>query len=137
MKSITIIMRCIYLAAICFAILLTIGCSQKGPNSVFQGVWQGAITEDGETSPVELDLQADKSNVKGTMKIVGGPGKGKTWVIMHPEIDGNMLKFILPITGKIDEESVTFELEIQEDQLSGSLQEQGGESLPVVLSKQK
>lgn len=141
MKFIKIIIQCIYLAAICFALLLTIGCSREEPNSVFLGVWQATIAEDGKTSLVELDLQADKSNVKGTMKIVGGTDEsapmGQIWTIMNPEIDGNTLKFILPITGQIDEESVTFKLEILKDQLSGSLQEQGGESLPVVFNKQK
>jgi hypothetical protein len=109
--------------------------------ALLQGKWIGSLTERGKTVDIVLELTADGDTVKGSFKIESETGqdvkKGAVFGIVRPEIASNRLKFTVPIGGKMDDDAVVFELDIQKDQLTGSCQEmrKGSQKLPVTFKR--
>ena len=116
---------------------------EKRPGRLLQGVWQGYLIEKRKRTSVELALRVDEGNVKGIFSIMSETSedvtKGMSFVILRPEIVGNKFKFIVPLSGKIDDDAIAFELERHNDRLVGTGQEmrESSQSLPITFTKQK
>lgn len=114
---------------------------QSSDMSRLNGSWRGQITEKGQSTSVELDLQVQKGRIDGVFLILGSiennmEGAG-AFKIAQVGYTGNNLTFIVPISGKIDEDALSFTLRIEGDLLKGHLIErrQGSKSIFVTLKK--
>jgi hypothetical protein len=126
-----------------FTVIITIGCAihggKKDTPKNFQGLWSGAIADEHGTVDVLLELKIDESKLKGTFKMLNAPGIEITMSIdiVDVEIDGNKIKFIIPITGEIDSDALEVEAELKNNRLEGSLKEmrEGTDQILFVLTK--
>ena len=97
-------------------IVSIVGCAsyvKKESDNAFQGLWHGVISDKYGTVDVVLDLDVDNNVVKGKFNLLNVPGSEETMVfeIVNAEIIGNKIKFIVPITGKIDDDALQVEAE--------------------------
>ena len=129
--------------AVLLTAIIIIGCATHGGKKEttknFQGLWSGKITDEHGTVDVILELKVDESKLTGTFKMLNAPGIEITMSIdiVNVEIDGNKVKFIIPITGKIDSDALEVEAELKNNRLEGNLQEmrEGTEKILFVLTK--
>ncbi len=101
--------------------------SKRVSKSPFIGTWQGSLTEHGKTTHIKFDFQDSDDNTKGTITILSQTGgdvnKGMSFEIMNIEKTNQQLKFIVPITGKVDRDSLIFSLTLNDNQLVGHVKE--------------
>ena len=110
-------------------VIVSVGCSKEPPNTNFRGIWQGTITEGDQSGEFELALyiDEDKNLLKGifnsTRKNGESSDQAASLEIVNVETLGNTLKFVVPMTGKIDDESLIMSLELRKNnQLEGIYQ---------------
>lgn len=124
-------------------VLLASGCGKSSDGNNLYGKWRGTITEKGKSTLVELELREQKSTIEGILTILSEKGqdieKGKVFPIVQAEHSGNNLKFIVPISGEVDDDAITFELLIKGDSLKGHGHElrKGSDNLPITFTKQE
>jgi len=124
-------------------VILPVGCSQEPPNTNFRGVWQGTIAEGDQSAEFELALyiDEDKNVLKGIFNIIrkNGESSDKTasLEIVNAETIGNTLKFVVPMTGKIDDESLIMSLTLRTNQLEGIYQRKksGSKIINITLTR--
>jgi len=124
-------------------ILMGVSCTNQSSEDLLSGKWQGYVTERGKSTLVELNLRSAGGNIEGTFTILSETGedieKGMSFNIVHSELSGNILKFVVPVTGEVDDDAIAFELLLETDRLKGSGRElrKGSKSLPITFTKQK
>jgi len=115
-------MKKMIMAALVAALFWTFGYG-GGP----AGKWQGTISESGRDTPVELELRVTGNRVEGSLAILGETGaeieKGTTLPIVEGKRDGDSLFFIVPVTGRIDNDALVFDLRLRGDKLEGTAHE--------------
>ena len=123
-------------------LFLTYSCGQDSETVRFTGRWRADIVEKNTSTLVELRLQDKGGTLQGEFEILGETGKdvdkGMRYDIVQVEQSGNDLKFIVPLAGKIDEDSIRFELTHEGKHLKGYGQEmfENSEKIPVSFRKQ-
>jgi hypothetical protein len=109
---------------------------KEAVSASFEGTWEGSYTEKTTPTTVELELKLVDGKYKGTFKAVEH-GHEESYEIMEAKVTGKMLKFILPITGKIDSESVRVYLELKDGVMEGTISEVGECEVPLPISFKK
>ncbi|MFC2172582.1 hypothetical protein ACFLU6_08125 [Acidobacteriota bacterium] len=111
------------------------------PVPKFDGQWRTDIKEGGKVTPVELSITTSSGAVKGKFTVLGATGgdvaKGKSFDIANPEITGDKLTFTVPISGKVDEDSIRFTFRYIDDRLIGGGREirEGSKAINVTFSR--
>jgi hypothetical protein len=124
------------------AVLLTVpihgrATSDEGP----AGKWRGTISERGRDTLVELELRVAGTQVEGSLAILSETGqeieKGMTMPIVQGKRTDDRLRFIVPVTGRIDNDALAFELQWQGEELEGTIHEMrpGSRLIPVTFSR--
>jgi hypothetical protein len=124
-------------------VILPVGCSKEPPNPQFVGLWQGTITEEKQSLKYELFLyiDEDKNVLKGIINITNTNDTSSDITspreIVKIETAGNKLKFVVPMTGKIDDNALIMNLELGNNRLIGSYQRKksGSISIQITLTK--
>jgi hypothetical protein len=123
-------------------LVLAVSCTKHSQYNV-SGKWRGTVTERGKSTLVELSLQEQQGGIEGKLKILSLTGndvdKGMAFDLVSIEHSGDKLKFIVPITGKVDDDAIAFELSVQENRLEGYGNElrKGSKKMPITFTKQK
>ena len=107
-----------------FFVLLGLVFIGHAQNNTLTGTGKGIINEpDHETVMVGLTLKQSPEGITGSLSILSETGqdveKGASFELIQIDFSGNLLKFIVPITGKLDSDSVAFELYLQGKRLQG------------------
>ena len=106
------------------------------------GTWNGQITENDKSTLVQVVLRDQQGSVEGEFIVLSETGQdideGMTFQIVQTEYISNKLKFIVPITGEVDDDALAFELLINGDCLKGDVYElrEGSEKIPITFIKQ-
>ncbi|NIM14974.1 MAG: hypothetical protein GTO45_23660 [Candidatus Aminicenantes bacterium] len=123
-------------------LVLAVSCT-KHPQYNLSGKWRGTVTEKGKSTLVELSVREHQGGIEGRFKILSltdnDVDKGMAFDIVSIEHSGDKLKFIVPITGKVDDDAIAFELSVQEDRLEGYGHElrKGSKKIPITFTRQK
>jgi len=93
--------------------------------------------------PVELELREAGGALEGDFKIVGETGtdditEGMDFEIVQVERIGDRLKFIVPLTGEVDDDAISFDLTVKGDTMTGFAKELNPscEKIPITFTKQ-
>jgi hypothetical protein len=135
-------MKTLFGVLIAIAVLFASGCVKQYQNNYLDGRWRGYITERGKSTLVELRLRDQQGLIDGKLTILSKTGedidKGMAFEIIQAERSGNNLKFIVPLAGKVDDDTIAFELLIEGNRLKGHGHElrKGSKNLPVTFTKQ-
>lgn len=119
------------------------GGDKSSDGNKLDGKWRGTITEKGTSTNVELKLREQQSTIEGTFTILGETGqdvdKGMVFPIAQAERSGNNLRFIVPVSGKVDDDAIAFELLIEGNSLMGHGHElrKGSDNLSITFTKQE
>ncbi len=119
--------------------LLVSACDQPDDGNRLNGEWMGTVTDRGQTVAISLVLRAQPSAVQGAFTILGKTGQdadqGKTVQIAQVEHSGTNLKFVVPLFGKLDDDAIAFDLQIEGNTLKGHAHEQrkGSSNIAVTL----
>jgi len=122
-------------------VLLATSCANQSQYNNLSGKWRGTITERGKSTLVELSLRDQQDSIEGRFTILSMTGKdmdkGMAFDIVRIERSGNKLKFIVPITGKVDDDAIAFELLAQGNRLTGHGNElrKGSKNIPIIFAK--
>lgn len=129
-----------HVGILCLGLFILLGCngSGGGPKSSLSGVWKGSLTEHGKTTHIKFVFQENGGNPKGKITILSQTGddvdKGMSFEIMNIEKTDHKLKFIVPLTGRVDRDSLIFNLTLNDNQLDGYAKENRDESDPISVS---
>ena len=124
-------------------LVMAVGCEKESNEAVLDGEWRGDITERGKATSVELSLKTQKDGIKGTLTVLDETGedvdKGMTFEIVEAHYANKELTFIVPISGKIDNDSIEFKLTLEKNSLSGHGKErrESSKKISVTLTKQE
>ncbi|UCH95580.1 MAG: hypothetical protein JSV88_01700 [Candidatus Aminicenantes bacterium] len=138
-----ILTRILFISVISIVHLVLLVSCTKHPQYNVSGKWRGTITEKGKSTLVELSLQEQQGSIEGKLKILSLTGndvdKGMAFDLASIEHYDNKLKFIVPITGKVDDDAIIFELSVQENRLEGFGHElrKGSKKIPITFTRQK
>jgi len=119
-----------------FTILCVSGCGNN-----LNGKWRGTVTEYGKSTLLELELREQQATIQGTVTILSETGedvnKGMVFSIVQAERSGKNLKFIVPLSGQVDEDAIAFDLLIEGKNLKGHGHElrKGSNNLPITFTK--
>ena len=121
--------------------LLASGWAAYSETANLSGKWRGYITERGRSTLVELSLQDQPDKIEGQFTVLDKTGEdvdqGMSFEIQQVERSGRDLRFIVPLTGKIDEDAVSIDLVLEGNCLNGQGKElrEGSERLSVSFTK--
>ncbi len=134
-------MKVIFRIIVIFTVLWAANCTENSQNVNLGGSWRGTITEKGRSTNVELSLRDQQGVIEGKLTILSFTGadvkKGKSFDIVNVERTGKILKFIVPVTGKVDDDAIAFELSVSGNRLEGHGREwrKGSKNIPVTFTK--
>jgi hypothetical protein len=104
-------------------VLLASGWAANSESDNWSGKWRGYITERGRSTLVELTLQDQPDRTEGQFTVLDKMGEdveqGMSFAIQQVERSGRNLRFIVPLTGTIDEDAVSFDLVLEGNCLNG------------------
>ena len=92
---------------------------------------------------MELSFRDRDGEIEGTFTVLSETGedvdKGMAFEIVQAERSCRNLRFIVPITGEVDDDAILFELMLEEDRLKGHGRElrEGSDNLPITFTKQE
>ncbi len=111
---------------------LCCGCAN---NAELAGRWRGFVVAEGKPTLVELNLRAVNNRIEGTFVIINETRDSRSIVgsyeIVSVSRSGNKLNFTVPITGKVDDNAIAFELELDKGDLIGQGHELRKDSQPL------
>ena len=117
--------------------VLFYGCGLPFEKDNITGKWEATITEKDNQSLVELELIEEKTNIEGSLTIVGATPEndeiGKTLQIAFAEKSGKSLQFVMPLDGLINEDTVVFDLTIKGNTLEGTLHNKGDDDEKIYV----
>ena len=105
------------------------------------GKWRGTITERGRSTRVELSLQDQPDKIEGQFAVLDKTGEdvdqGMSFELQQVKRSGRNLRFVVPLTGKIDDDAVAFDLALEGNYLEGNARElrAGSQALSVIFAK--
>lgn len=117
-------MKCIFVSFLIATTILVSGCSGLFNDSL-TGVWHGVITDKTKTHPVELELEESRSGIEGRFFILKAQG-ATTWrvrsfpIIQSKRSENSVSLLIAMRDGEINRDSLSFELILDKDRLTGS-----------------
>ncbi len=124
------------------AIAGLLSCGSRPAGSAPSEVWRGSITERGKSVPVELELREADGALEGDFKILGETGtddiaQGMAFEIVQAERIGDRCKFIVPLTGEVDDDVIAFDLIVKGGTMTGLAKElrPGSEEIPITFTK--
>jgi len=106
----------------------------------FSGRWRGYINERGESTLIQVDLNSFGGGIRGKFTILGETGgdftKGMAFGLVDVKQADKKIGFKVPLTGKIDKDTLIFELELENGKLKGHMYEKDPENrVPIILKK--
>ena len=106
------------------------GCDTGTESSRFTGQWRASLVDGGKSVLVGLKLRQKDNRYQGTFSVLSETTrgadvkKGFTIEIVNIQISGNQISFLVPLNnGKIDRDSLVFNLMVADNQLTGTLKE--------------
>jgi hypothetical protein len=118
-------------------------CGYSTDGDAINGKWRGTVTEKGKSILVELQLVENKAVIEGSFTILSDTGedveKGMIFPVVQAKRSGNVLKFIVPVSGKVDDDAIAFDLVVEGKNLEGHIYElrKGSDKLLITFIRQE
>ncbi len=123
-------------------IILAISCVysvDKKTEKDFQGLWQGLVIDENDSTNVGLNLYYDNGALTGKFTLLDAPLVDEDIVfdVSTIEISENEIKLVVLTSGMLDQDAFEIQAHLEKNQLVGTIQEmkQGSEPVSVIFRR--
>jgi hypothetical protein len=131
------------LKVVAFIALLTLaGCKPTVSDLALNGKWRGDIKADGRITPVGLNLRLISEQLEGEFNLLDQNGAtlpNAAYRILRTRVEGQKIFFTVPLSGKVEDDSLVLELTLSPNRLDGVVHKRasGSPQIPVTFLKEE
>lgn len=125
------------------ALLALAGCNPVLSDAAVNGKWKGNIAAGDRNSDVEINLRLISMQLEGEFTPLGdafsGIKAGENFRILRTRVEGSKLFFTVPLSGKVDDKSLVFELTLTPNRLEGIVHQRapGSPEIQVTFTREE